>query len=475
MTSWRKPVLVGLGGLALVMVFWKGVLGLFMLVGALLAAVVVVSLLASVAAVVVALLPVPKVPVRYNLRNLQVRWRTTAVTALAFTLVIALLTVMLAFVQGMYRLTEESGQPANIIVLSDGATDEAFSNLPGNVSVMLLPADFQEMVERDADGKHWAVKEVYIIVTHMLPNPQPGGRQRRFVQMRGVDDPIMAAKIHGIELEKGGTWFSSSGVRPIAPGSKETAYEVVIGDGVAKAFGADKGEAAVGPGEVLEMGGRKWYVVGVMKPSASTFGSEIWAKDTYIAENFGRVNSYSSYVVRVKDAKLASTAVELVKKHRAEQAFQAYTEPEYYSKLSETNQQFLVAVIFIGIIMAFGGVLGVMNTMFAAISQRSKDIGVLRLLGFTRWQVLFSFLLESVVISFLGGLLGCAIGYLADGWTATSIVQSSGGGGKSVVLKLAVDPFTLGVALLFTLVMGAVGGLIPSLFSMRLRPLESLR
>jgi ABC-type antimicrobial peptide transport system permease subunit len=116
-----------------------------------------------------------------------------------------------------------------------------------------------------------------------------------------------------------------------------------------------------------------------------------------------------------------------------------------------------------------------MNTMFAAINQRSKDVGVLRLLGYSRSAVLLSFLLESILIALVGGLLGCILGLFANGLTATSIVGSGGGGGKSVVLQLVVNGNTLALALIFTLSMGLVGGLIPSLSAMRLRPLESLR
>jgi ABC-type antimicrobial peptide transport system permease subunit len=100
---------------------------------------------------------------------------------------------------------------------------------------------------------------------------------------------------------------------------------------------------------------------------------------------------------------------------------------------------------------------------------------VLRILGFRRWQILVSFFLESLAIALLGGLLGCALGYLVDGLTATSIVTGSGGGGKTVILKLVVDLNILSAGLLFTLVMGAIGGLLPALSAMRLRPLESLR
>ena len=125
--------------------------------------------------------------------------------------------------------------------------------------------------------------------------------------------------------------------------------------------------------------------------------------------------------------------------------------------------------------MSVGGIFGVMNTMFAAISQRTKDIGVLRLLGYARWQILVSFLLESLVIALVGGLLGCALGSLADGWTATSMMMGQGGGGKSVVLQLAVSADIIATGILLTLLMGLLGGLLPALSAMRLKPLEALR
>jgi putative ABC transport system permease protein len=116
-----------------------------------------------------------------------------------------------------------------------------------------------------------------------------------------------------------------------------------------------------------------------------------------------------------------------------------------------------------------------MNTMFAAISQRTKDIGVLRLMGFARWQILVSFLLESLVIGLIGGILGCLLGLLCDGRSMTSIVSNAQGGGKFVVFKMAVSPEILGWGVLLTLMMGGIGGLIPSFSAMRLKPLESLR
>jgi ABC-type antimicrobial peptide transport system permease subunit len=113
--------------------------------------------------------------------------------------------------------------------------------------------------------------------------------------------------------------------------------------------------------------------------------------------------------------------------------------------------------------------------MFAAIRQRTTDISVLRILGFARWQVLVSFLLESLLIAALGGLAGCVLGYLGNGVTTTSVVDTNGGGLKRVSFQMVVDGTTLAAAVLFTLVMGLLGGLLPALSAMRQKPLESLR
>jgi ABC-type antimicrobial peptide transport system permease subunit len=116
--------------------------------------------------------------------------------------------------------------------------------------------------------------------------------------------------------------------------------------------------------------------------------------------------------------------------------------------------------------------------MFATIAQRIRDIGVLRLLGFKRWQVTVSFLLESLTIAFLGGALGCLLAYLAaDGRESASTLSAGGGGpgGKSIALTIDVDAQVVAMGLLFTLAMGRLGGLVPALSAMRIKVLDSLR
>jgi ABC-type antimicrobial peptide transport system permease subunit len=362
------------------------------------------------------------------------------------------------------------------MILAEGATDEVFSRLPP-LGPEELPQDLQQAIAKD-NGKFLVSAEVYVIVNQVIAHPKPGGPFRRLVQMRGIKDPVVSAQVHRLELKEG-KWLSPTGVRKVSAlaDGQDTAKEAVLGEGIAQVMGNDiKGEP-LRPGDVISIGPHWWVVTGIMKSEGSTYGSEVWARDTIVGETFGRKNSYSTYVARTASDAIARKAAKVLKTEKVQgTTFQAYTEREYFEKISQTNQQFSVAIFFVAIVMAIGGALGVMNTMFAAINQRAKDIGVLRLLGYTRGQILVSFLLESVVLALLGGLLGCALGFLIEGQTASSIVSSGqGGGGKSVVLRLIVDGNILAMALLFTLAMGLVGGFFPSLSAMRLRPLESLK
>jgi ABC-type antimicrobial peptide transport system permease subunit len=282
----------------------------------------------------------------------------------------------------------------------------------------------------------------------------------------------MSGRVHGLPLHPGSAWFSPAGVEIVPDGTH--AIQAVLGEGIAREFGKDRGKETLVPGDFFELGPRRWIVTGVLRSSGSTFDSEIWAKRQLVGPIFGK-ESYTAVVLRTENAQTAKALATDLTKNFKKAALQAQTETDYYDKLSETNRQFLFTIMIVAVILAIGGIFGVMNTMFAAISARTRDIGVLRILGFARWQILVSFFLESLVLALIGGGLGCALGSLADGWAASSIVSGGQGGGKSVLLKLVVDANILSAGLLFTLLMGGIGGLMPALSAMRLRPLEALR
>lgn len=413
-----------------------------------------------------------KVPLAYNVRNLSARRVTTLLTALAFSLVIGLLTVMLAFVNGMDQLTRESGQPGNVMVLSEGATDEAFSNLGYSDT---SDVELQPGVLRDQQDRPLASRETYMVVAQPLIDDPA---RRRFIQIRGIENPQISALVHGLELQSG-DWFSDTGVvavpRVDAPGEMEAVPEVVLGEAIAAQLAADQRRPTLVPGDLFELGPRRWYVAGVMRTARTIYGSEVWAKNALVAKTWGK-NSYTTIVVRTLDRSAAMRLTADLKDHFTKAAIQPLTEAEYFEKVSNTNRQFLFGSMFVTMFIAFGGVMGVMNTMFAAISQRAKDIGVMRILGFARWQILVSFLLESLAIAIVGGALGCALGALCHGHQSTSVLSAAeGGGAKTIVLEMQVTANTVLIAALLTIAMGLIGGLIPAISAMRKRPLEALR
>lgn len=453
--------------------------------GLLLSAVLVVTIVLAISVILLVLIllqicgVIRRVPLSYNFRNLVVRWRTTLLTGLAFTLVIGLMTVMLAFVNGMYTLTKGSAIPGNIIVLADGATDEVFSDLGyGDIGTLANKEYVKKGKVRRGDKEEevplvsW---ELYQVISQEIPNAKPGGRMRRFVQVRGIEDPVVSAMIHELTLHDGGTWFEEgAGVQAVQGGGSEQYVQGVLGEGLARELGRDAGKPALTPGDTFELGPRKWVVVGVMKSGGKTFDSEVWAKRKVVGEML-RKDTRSTAVVRVAAGLDPAQVAKDITAEFKSPAIRAQTESDYFESLNSTNESFLYAIIGVALFMAVGGVFGVMNTMFAAIAQRTRDIGVLRLLGFARWQILVSFFLESLLLALIGGLLGCAIGSVANGWSATSQLSSGTGGGRSIVLKLVVDGRILATGLGFSLLMGCIGGLLPALSAIRLRVLDSLR
>ncbi|HEY1191540.1 MAG TPA: ABC transporter permease [Gemmata sp.] len=457
------------------------------------------------------LLLIGKVPLAYNFRYLWVRKRDTALTAIAFTVVVALVVVLLAFVNGMYKLNETTGVPGNVLVMSEGSTDELFSNLArgdgqnaervtvtgdekgrpigGKQGVSVARGTFgpdgkltrlPEDAPKDYPGAvYFASYESYIVMNQAVPAKPGETPKRRFIQMRAFQDVRIASAVHNIDLEPGGKWFSGAGVEPGSKAPDGLEYlHCCIGEGAAATLGEDAGKARLAAGDTFELGDRWWKVIGIMRTRGTTYGSEVWTGvENPVVQKTGKGDKFTTLVLRMADDSDASArAMAYYLNEVYEQAkLKAFSEPDYYKELTKTNEQFLTAIVMMAVIMAVGGIFGVMNTMFASIAARIKEVGVLRILGFKRWQILISFMIESLAIAFVGGLLGCFLGYLADGFEAASTLSGGQGGGKSVTLTMQVDFTIVATGLLFTLVMGRLGGLVPALSAMRMEILDSLR
>ena len=444
------------------------------------------------------LLLIGRVPLAYNLRNVSVRWKTNALTAFAFACVVGLLSFLLAFVNGMNKLTESSGIPGNVFVLSDGATDEVFSNLGygdlGNVE--RVRADEEQVFDGNGKPKLEGGQEQWRAEPAGGHQERAGGRAGGVLveqgdvllgEHGGAQEQPAAVRATADARGRGrrrqgpqrGTARRRAVVAPVGV-DDQSRIECVLGAGIAKTLAEDAGKPTLAPGDTFDMGDMTWAVTGVMRSEGTTFGSEIWAKKfDRITKPFGK-EKYTTLVMRTEqDTKEASRLfANYLNKKYTQEKLKAFSEPDYYAELTKTNNTFLICVLVVCIVMAVGGVFGMMTTMFASIAQRIRDIGVLRLLGFKRWQVMVSFLLESLAVALIGGAAGILIAWaLADGRAATSTLSGGGGGpgGKSVALTISVDAQVMALALLFTLVMGRLGGLVPAMNAMRMKILDSLR
>ena len=381
------------------------------------------------------------VPVSYNCRNLAVRWKTTCMTAGGFTLVVAALVLMLAFVNGVRTVCSVSGEPENVVVLIKGNTDEVLSQMNNRV---VSEVENVDGIARSQEGGLLASRELFMVVHHF--NPQRSAFD--FLQVRGV---LPAAyQVHTtVEVVSG---------RRFRPGRNE----VIVGKGVLREFGLDLGDS-------FDMGRKQWTVAGMFEAGGAAFESEIWCDLHELASQFRREGIFSTVVLRAGNtAEAEKLAGRLVDSRRI--SVEARTETAYYQKQAEQTESLMTAAWIIAWFMGVGAVFGVMNTMFAAINQRTKDIAVLRIMGFGAKEILLSFLLEALLIAGIGGAVGAGLGYAANGLTRTAAI-----GARQIGFAFHVDGWTLLLVVLFSLGMGLLGGLIPALSAMRVSPIEALR
>lgn len=381
------------------------------------------------------------IPVKYNARNLVVRWKTTLMTALGFTMVVAVLVLLLALVEGVSRVCRTSGEPENVIVLAKGNTDEVFSQIEIRTGRELerFPG-----VGRSLDDQPLASRETYLVVHRLLE----ATGAFKFLQVRGVQ-PV-AYEVHTrVKLIEGQRFRPNRG-------------EVIIGRGVQR-------EHQLNLGDTVQIGRKQWNVVGVFEADGSAFEAEVWCDQAELASEFRRDAVYSSIVLRANDADAAADLVERLKESRTV-ACTPQSELEYYAKQAQQTEMIAGAAWIIAWFMGIGAIFGVMNTMFAAIGARRKDIAVLRILGFQPSEILISFLLEAILISVIGGGAGIAIGMVFNGMSSSASV-----GTREVEFAFRVTESTITFAAGFALSMGILGGLLPALSVIRVQPLEALR
>jgi putative ABC transport system permease protein len=383
------------------------------------------------------------IPLSYNLRNLVVRKTTTIVTALGIALTVAVLLAVLALVNGLKTAFQSSGNPLQVLVMRKGSTAELSSGV-----TRATFQDLKPMAGIARDGNEPMASLEMVTVINLPSVDSPAGMN---VTLRGLL-PMGIKMRDGLTLQDG-HWFRA-GQR-----------EVVVGKSVAKRYpGAHLGQK-------LKFGRGEWDVVGVMDGGQSAVNSEIFGDLNQISSDFNRPDGLSSILIRATDEATVPALINTLNDDRR-LSVSAQTEKSYYEAQTNSGAVLQYLGIFISIIMAVGSSFAAMNTMYAAVARRAREIGTLRVLGFSRGGILSSFLLESLLLSLIGGLVGCLLVLPLNNITTGvgSFVTFS-----EIAFNFRVSPGIMLTGIVFALLMGMLGGLFPARSAARKEILMALR
>jgi putative ABC transport system permease protein len=380
----------------------------------------------------------------YNLRSMIVRKGTAAMTAGGIAMVVSVFVMTLAIAQGFKATLVASGSPGNAIVLRKGATAETVSAvLRSDVPIIeSLP-----QVARGADGRAVSSPELVTIIA--LP--------------RQTDDQPANVPVRGVGLkafEVRDTLKFVEG-RRFTPGTRE----VNVGR---LAMGRFKGLTV---GSDLKFGSGTWQVVGVFTADDAAFESEVWGDVDVMMPAFQR-NGYQSITVKLADPSMFDSF-----KAAVEGDPRLYLQPkrelEYYAQQSQAMTTVIrVFGTFVTLILSIGAMFGAMNTMYAAVAYRTREIGTLRALGFSGYRIVTAFMAESIALAMVGGVIGCLLALPVHGLsTGTTNFASF----TEVAFKFRITPALMVGGLIFSAVMGAVGGLLPAIRAARIPVARALR
>ena len=382
-------------------------------------------------------------PISYNIRNLIVRKTTTIMTAVGIALSVAILVASLALLNGLRTVFKNTANPLQLLVLRKGGNSELGS--------VMSPESFQIIrakagVAVDRAGQPMASEELVNVVNlPSVDNP------------KGMNVTVRGLGTTGIEMRSvrvvEGRWFQ--------PGQRE----IVVGKAVSKRYPPAR------LGERIRFGRGDWQIVGVMDGGESALNSEIWGDFNQVSAAYNRQENASSVLLRAVDPVALDALKHSIEDDRQLSA-SAIVEKDYYESQTASGAPLEFLGIFVAVVMAIGGAVAAMNTMYTAVARRAKEIGTLRTLGFSQGSILLSFLTESVLLSLVAGILGCLLA-LPLNWVSTGV-------GSFISFSEITFRFHVGIAalfagLVFATVVGALGGVLPARAAARKEILTALR
>ena len=392
------------------------------------------------------------IPISYNIRNLRLRKGLTVMTALGIALTVTTAIFLMALVAGLDRAFVSSGSNLNVLVLRKGSEAE----LSGGFDATLFPTlRTLPGIAKDSHGEPMASGEWVVVI--VLPRKDGTGEVN--VTVRGMmPDGLEMRQLPGAHGKPSvtlaeGRWFQ--------PGQRE----VVVSKSVRDRF------AQANIGDSMQFGKGSWKVVGVFDAGGSAYESEVWGDVNQMASDFDRQGGFASAYLRATDPVSAEALKNRVSDDQRLK-LEGMLENEYYAKQTSSGTPIKVIGWVVGVIMAIGSIFAAMNTMYAAVAYRGREIATLRVIGFSRPAILTSFVLESLLLALLGALVGILLMLPFNGMqTGTSNAVTF----SEVVFALRITPAVASRAIIFALIMGFVGGLAPAWHAAMQNILAALR
>jgi putative ABC transport system permease protein len=385
-------------------------------------------------------------PFAYNLRSVRARWVSSIVAVVGIAGTVGVCVAMLSLAAGFRAALVSSGAPENAIVRRGGATSEMESAIQLDQVRVIQDAPG---VARDNEGRPLVTAEVVVIAAL----PKRGTTADANVQVRGVSAEAQKVR-DSIRLIQG---------RFFKPGLAE----MVVGRNVLASVDG------MGVGTIRKIGGRAWTIVGAFDTGGNSFDSEVWCDANLLNETFDRpAGIFQSVTVKLvshdafDDFKNALTSDQRL-------TVQVDREREYYAGRSEIISSMIVTLgSLVTLVMATGAVIAALNTMYASVAARSREVATLRALGFSPISVVVSFVFESLLIAGVGGLVGCLLTIPISGYGVSTMNWQTF---SHLAFAFRVTPLLLFQGMIFALIMGFFGGLFPAIRAARLPVASALR
>lgn len=381
-------------------------------------------------------------PLRYNVRSVLIRWRSTLSTIFGIGLVVAVYIMMQSLAVGLEKSSANTGDPRNLLLVRKGSTAETSSQVTREQFKLL---QYLPDIEKDEKGEPLISADTLILISL----PRKGAAGEANILVRGVSKVGMQLRPQ-VRLTQG---------RMFEGGRRE----VVVSQKLAERFDN------LGLGESFKTGGHQLQVVGWFDGNKSAFDSEIWMDSDDARSLFDREN-YSSVLLRSDPTQWRALTNRVESDKRL--SLSVIPETKYYSNQTATATPIRFLGNFLATAMSIGAIFAAMNTMYASVGARTREVGTLRVLGFRRRAILIGFLLEGAILAFLGGLIGCLLSLPINHYsTGTLNFQTF----SEVVFEFNITPHLILKGLVFAVSVGLIGSLMPAIRASRLPVIASLK